>query len=56
MPAAEPRECSASQPWRRLVHETIDRWLSRLPFLTRFYGAVTIVGTKDAPEPVSPAH
>lgn len=35
---------------------TIDRWLSRLPFLRRFYGAVTIVGTKDAPEPVSPAH
>ncbi len=35
---------------------TLDRWLSRLPFLRRFYGAVTIVGTKDAPEPVSPAH
>ena len=35
---------------------TIDRWLSRLPFLRRFYGAVTIVGTKDAPEPVSPGH
>jgi 2-polyprenyl-3-methyl-5-hydroxy-6-metoxy-1,4-benzoquinol methylase len=35
---------------------TIDRWLSRLPFLRRFYGAVTIVGTKDAPELVSPGH
>ena len=35
---------------------TIDRWLSRLPFLHRFYGAVTIVGTKDAPEPVSTGH
>ena len=34
---------------------TIDRWLSRLPFLHRFYGAVTIIGTKDAPRPVSPA-
>ena len=34
---------------------TIDRWLSRLPFLRRFYGAVTIVGTKDAPQPVSSA-
>ena len=28
---------------------TVDRWLSRLPFLHRFYGAVTIVGTKDSP-------
>jgi hypothetical protein len=34
---------------------TIDRWLSRLPFLRRFYGAVTIVGTKVAPRQVSPA-
>jgi 2-polyprenyl-3-methyl-5-hydroxy-6-metoxy-1,4-benzoquinol methylase len=33
----------------------VDRWLSRLPFLRRFYGAVTIVGTKDAPQPASPA-
>ena len=28
---------------------TVDRWLSRLPFLRRFYGAVTIVGSKDSP-------
>ena len=28
---------------------TVDRWISRLPFLRRFYGAVTIVGTKDSP-------
>jgi SAM-dependent methyltransferase len=27
---------------------TVDRWLSHLPFLRRFYGAVTIVATKDA--------
>ena len=30
---------------------TVDRWLSRLPFLHRFYGAVTIAGTKDAIAP-----
>ena len=33
---------------------TIDRWLSRLPFLRRFYGAVTVVGTKGALEPALP--
>jgi 2-polyprenyl-3-methyl-5-hydroxy-6-metoxy-1,4-benzoquinol methylase len=32
-----------------LLMMTVDRWLSRLPLLHRFYGAVTIVGTKDAP-------
>ena len=29
-----------------LLMMAIDRWLSRLPFLRRFYGAVTVVGTK----------
>lgn len=30
-----------------LLMMAIDRWLSALPFLRRFYGAVTVVGTKD---------
>jgi len=30
---------------------TVDRWFSWMPFLRRYYGAVTIVGTKDAPTP-----
>ena len=35
---------------------TFDRWFSRLPFLHRFYGAVTVVGTKDAPTSASIPH
>jgi 2-polyprenyl-3-methyl-5-hydroxy-6-metoxy-1,4-benzoquinol methylase len=34
-----------------LLMMTVDRWFSRLPFLCRFYGAVTVVGTKSNSPP-----